>query len=640
MRHNLTDADRTRRCRIRALSEMLGRARYFVIGVAGVRCGAGSAVTSCSGWRRRSARSVVGTRNGLVTSSDMARREMRVPGRCALVAALAVALLAAGCDGEAADGGTTTTGPPPSITTAGSTTTATRSVDPTTTTMFPADPSEDAVWAAVPEVRDVTVYSEGLGITAEEAQHRNALVEAFFAGELSKWLDNRNGLYWVEESSEAWAVVVGRTRIPDAFIERVEQRVAGTPLEGLVEVRKVQRDLGDLRRAEDRIVELVSDWCLPRPTSLAIDYPWNQVVVGVQSVDEFVEAADGAGFSFRDFGAVAVEELPVAAPPGADTEPCEAPLRALAEARERWASLDLDRYAYRVTASSTWSGSVEVGEVLVWDGDVTEVLPPELTPGMSFYPPRFEIRYGMVERLFDIVESHPVQWMSATYDAEWGFPNLVSFDVARSIDEEWGFQVNDFRLLESVPEPAPPRASRIDDGLLEIERFFPREIAVVDAVIGPALGVYQLDNGWRHTIDVTSLVYRSPGTEPLDPGPVEVIDRVGFTAPRALLNRVGDAVRLLLEPLDGGWQVFAVLESTPDGLGLDGPLAQRGYSEELGYLCHSPRSDIPTDPPPQRNADAEFDLLLHWLDERGPYDPNADWWVTSKEALRKVCGEV
>ena len=85
------------------------------------------------------------------------------------------------------------------------------------------------------------------------------------------------------------------------------------------------------------------------------------------------------------------------------------------------------------------------------------------------------------------------------------------------------------------------------------------------------------------------------------------------------------------------WRVFAVMESTPDGLQLDGPLVRHGYSEELGYLCHYPRDTIATDPQPQRDAPAELDLLIRWLNERGAYDPESDADAVSKEALRRVC---
>ncbi len=60
-------------------------------------------------------------------------------------------------------------------------------------------------------------------------------------------------------------------------------------------------------------------------------------------------------------------------------------------------------------------------------------------------------------------------------------------------------------------------------------------------------------------------------------------------------------------------------------------------SEELGYLCHYPRTDIPTDPPPERDAATEFDLLLGWLDERGTIGPDTDWSVANSGALRRVC---
>lgn len=452
---------------------------------------------------------------------------MRVRRRRFLVAVLAASLFGAACDGGATNSGTSTTS----------------ASSPATSTTVTTAPPRDAPWAGVPEVRDVAEYATGLGISKDEAQRRNALVEAFHEGALFSFLDNRSDYaYWVEETAEAWTLVVGRTRIPDALYEVVETRTAGTPIEGLVEIRELKHDLAELRRIERRIADLIYGWCLPQSTKLEIDYPRNMIVLGVQSLSGFFDVADVVWASLRGVDAVSVEELPVDDPPGANTVPCEPPLRELAEARERWASHDLDRYAYRVTASAASFGSVDVGEVMVWDGDVTEVLPPDLLPSEPFYPARFAIRYGTVERLFDIVESNPVQWMNASFDPEWGFPTAVSFDDRISVDEEWGFEVEDFRVLESPPEPQPPREDRsAAAGSLEIELFFPQRIAVVDAVIGQTAGVFRPDNGWRHTIEVTSFVYASPGVEPIDPGPLGVIDRAGRPAPRALLHRAGDS---------------------------------------------------------------------------------------------------
>ena len=124
----------------------------------------------------------------------------------------------------------------------------------------------------------------------------------------------------------------------------------------------------------------------------------------------------------------------------------------------------------------------------------------------------------------------------------------------------------------------------------------------------------------------------------MDPSGIEVIDRAQLIAPRALLHLEGEDARLMLREGPDGWHVFAVMRSTSDGLRFDGPLARRGYSEEIGYLCHYPRSDIPTDPPPVRDAEVEFDLLVRWMDERGVFDRQADNDEVSRQALRRACG--
>jgi len=455
------------------------------------------------------------------------------------------------------------------------------------------------------------------------------------SGEFSDWLERRGAFYWVEESSGDWALVIGRPQLNRRYEDKVEERVAGTPLDGVVQIRVVAHDRADLEKTEERIVAVIDEWCLPQATSFRIDYAANEMVVGFQSAAEFTEAAGAAGISLAVDG-IAVEEHRVATAPGRQTEPCEAPLLTLAAARERWESHGLDRYSYRGTRSSAWGYVAEV-ETQVWDGEVTEVVSAEQQFGDPIDAPRFGVRNGTVERLFDIVESHPVQWMKVVYDPEFGFPSSIRFNVSNAFDEGWELRVEGFRVLEA--EPIPPGGSSRTDEALAIENYFPWDIVVVDAVVGSAEGVSQRDWGWRHTLDVTSVVYATDGAHPLDVGPVEVVDRVGFAVPRALLHRDGDSARLMLTHGSDGWRVFAVVESTSRGLRLEGPPVRRGYGDELAYLCHYPRSDIPTVPAPQRDAEAEFDLLTQWLDERRRFDPESDPAAVSMDAMRRVCGE-
>ena len=339
---------------------------------------------------------------------------------------------------------------------------------PTTIAPIPAPALKAGLRARPPVTHEITEYAAGLGLTVEEAQSRNALVESFLGGDLSDWLDRQRAFYWVEETPGEWQLVIGRTRVNRRFVEKVEERIAGTSLEDLVEVRMVKHDLQDLQRIQARTVTVIDNWCLPPATSFEIDYAGNQMVLGVHSAQDFAEALDAIGISFGE-GNLLVEEHRVETPQAPNTEPCEAPRRALADARAHWASHDLTRYAYHVTASSSWVGSVDVGEVLVWGDEVTETIAPDLAPGDPFYPPRFGIQYGTVERLFAVVESHPVQWMSATYDPEFGFPTSIRFNDPTWIDEEWGLSIDGFRVLESAPEPAPPRESSSEDGSLAIE---------------------------------------------------------------------------------------------------------------------------------------------------------------------------
>ena len=564
---------------------------------------------------------------------DVNWRGIRPGGQGALLATLTVVLISGACDSIARDGSTAVTTAPtpaPSVGPPAATTT-------TATSTLPTTALNPGLWAGPPDTHESAEYASLLGLTVDEVQRRNGLVESFLGGDLADWLDRLRAFYWVEETPDDWQLVIGRTRVNRRFVEKLEERIAGTPLEDLVEVRMVKHDFQDLQRIQARTVTVIDSWCLPPATSFEIDYVGNRMVLGVQSAQDFAEALDAIGISFGEDNLLVAEHR-VEAPQAPNTEPCEAPWRALVDAQARWASHDMTRYAYHVTASSAWVGSVEVGEVLVWNDEVTEILAPDLAPGDPFYPPQFGIQYGTVERLFAIIESNPVQWMSATYDSEFGFPTSIRFNDPTWIDAGWGLQIDGFRVLASAPEPVPPRQSSREDGSLIIETRLPWEIVIVDAAIGTESGLVQVDNGWRYSLNVTSIVYRSPGADPIEVGTVEVVDRVGIAAPRALLQRDGESARLMLTHGTGGeWRVFAVMESTPDGLQLDGPLTRHGYSEEIGYLCHYPRNTIPTDPPPQRNAPAELDLLIRWLDERGVFDPKTDPDAVSKEALRRAC---
>ena len=150
-------------------------------------------------------------------------------------------------------------------------------------------------------------------------------------------------------------------------------------------------------------------------TMVEINDYGNQVIVGVQDLEEFTAAAEFANVGYQH---LVILEHPLDPPPERATG-CGVSAEELAAARALWASHDLEGYSY----TATKSGQILTNpwEVRVWQGEVTEVPLPEddyLYP----LPTRFGIRFGTIERLFDMIEWPPSLWVSAEYDPAFGYP--------------------------------------------------------------------------------------------------------------------------------------------------------------------------------------------------------------------------
>jgi len=573
-----------------------------------------------------------------------------VTRRTAVAVLLGMLLMAVGCDGGESITTSTDTSPStstsPSTASSTTTTTTTTTVPTTSTTLdwrLPTvhdDPgpgwmvTADGVWVSEPTVREAGWYAEVAGITVEEAERRNGLV-----GELGgylPWLERRSwsGGLWVEETADAWRVVVTTTDLAKA--ERlVSRRLEGAVVLGSVVFREVEDTVSDLKGRLRRLEEEVEDWCLPPLTLLQIDLIGNRAVVGVEDLGEFTAAAGFVGA--RLDGVTLVEHLVSPLPVGATG--CGVLAEEVAAARVRWESHELEGYAF--TASRSSQVPTDPWEVRVWRGEVTEVPLPE--PGEDPYPlpNRFGTRFGTVDHLLDLIESTPSAWISAEFDPAWGYPTRISLNEPHWIDEEWTLTIEDFRVLDEPPDPPPSLPDTVVEGRLQMERNFPNYPVIVEAVVGSPLRVDRHFLGWVYSIEVEQIIYHPDHLDPLPLGTVEVSDRM-FSPPGNLLPHGGQRVLLLLT-LDWfdqrpSWAVFAVAQRTDNGLRLSGSMAQyAGFDTEVAYLCHYPRSSIPLDGTPDRDADAELDLLIRWLEEIPHPYPDGGGYQPKYDALQRAC---
>jgi hypothetical protein len=46
------------------------------------------------------------------------------------------------------------------------------------------------------------------------------------------------------------------------------------------------------------------------------------------------------------------------------------------------------------------------------------------------------------------IQSQPSKWLKITYDPEYGFPNLISFNDPDILDEDWSYQVISFSKID------------------------------------------------------------------------------------------------------------------------------------------------------------------------------------------------
>ena len=65
----------------------------------------------------------------------------------------------------------------------------------------------------------------------------------------------------------------------------------------------------------------------------------------------------------------------------------------------------------------------------------------------TFDPDEFTIPalFSMAEHQ---IKSQSSKWLKVTYDPDYGFPDLISFNDPDSLDEDWSYQVISFTKLD------------------------------------------------------------------------------------------------------------------------------------------------------------------------------------------------
>jgi hypothetical protein len=123
------------------------------------------------------------------------------------------------------------------------------------------------------------------------------------------------------------------------------------------------------------------------------------------------------------------------------------------QAEQRWAEQGVNDYRIVVVTSSIWH--MQVHHIVVRDGDVAESSatcePAPVEMGKCEVRPFDAEDYtvpGLFARARWLAQSRDVQYGRIEFDATYSFPARMFFDHPEMIDEEWGWRVEAFEVLE------------------------------------------------------------------------------------------------------------------------------------------------------------------------------------------------
>ena len=122
-------------------------------------------------------------------------------------------------------------------------------------------------------------------------------------------------------------------------------------------------------------------------------------------------------------------------------------------AQARWRESGLDDYRIVVRDSSLWH--MQTHDILVRDGLVVEAsatCSPAPIEGRECEVRSFEgetyIVPGLFERARWIAARGKAQHIQIEFDARYGYPTRIRYDDPEVIDEEWGWGVEEFEVLD------------------------------------------------------------------------------------------------------------------------------------------------------------------------------------------------
>lgn len=270
-----------------------------------------------------------------------------------------------------------------------------------------------------------------------------------------------------------------------------------------------------------------------------------------------------------------------------------------------WESQGLESYRFVIGGSSSWIGFGRY-EVLV-TGDKVSVVTVESPP--SDWPQVGWSMFGPVERLLALIESLPSESLSVEYDPDMGYATRVDFDDPGWVDEEWWIVVSELK-----PFDGEHPTEVVDAPTSDWKRHSRHVGAVIEGTVGgPERFVDESAHpGWVVPVEGFTVHYHRSGLDSMPFDPLKVFDSWWGVGPRTLRNHEGE--RLILFLFATGlhdapvWTVRWVAHRTADGLEFIGPEAEFStINDDLPTLC-GPSSGT-------RDADAELDLLICWLQE-------------------------
>ena len=123
------------------------------------------------------------------------------------------------------------------------------------------------------------------------------------------------------------------------------------------------------------------------------------------------------------------------------------------QAEQRWAEQSVDDYRIVVVTSSIWH--MQIHDITAQDGDVAEASatcePASVEMGKCDVQPFDAEDYtvaGLFARARWLAQSRDAQYGQIEFDPTYSFPARMSFNHPEMIDEEWGWRVETFEVLE------------------------------------------------------------------------------------------------------------------------------------------------------------------------------------------------